>query len=167
MPSSVRSARDSSLRIRVAPPDVTIDDWPLRDRPLASSLVMTIAAAIVWLAVWATGSVAAGILAGVSMAIITWRTWLPARYEIGGSGITQSVWGWRRRIPWSAIRRCEIRNDGVLLLPDEIPTPLGPLRGLYLHWGGRREPIVAQLEYHLPSWTNSRDSARGETTEKG
>ena len=83
------------------------------------------------------------------LAITLWRTWLPVRYQIGGGGIVQVALGRRRRIPWTAILRYEVRPGGVLLLPDAIVTPLSPLRGLYLPWGGQREAVLASCEYYL------------------
>lgn len=85
----------------------------------------------------------------LALALTLWRTWLPVQYELNISGITQSVLGLERRIAWTAIRTHQVRDDGVLLLPDESATALSPLRGLYLHWGGRRDEVLAQLNYYL------------------
>jgi hypothetical protein len=150
MPSSAHPARESSLRIRVAPEEVTIHDWPLRDRPLGSLLALTLGAAASWLVGWKTGQPTAGGLAAAVLAATLWRTWLPVRYELGGSGIVQTIFGWRRRISWIAIQRCEVKHDGVLLLPDATATPLSPVRGLYLHWGDKRDAVLAHLDYYLP-----------------
>jgi hypothetical protein len=150
MPSSIRPTRDSSPRIRVAPDEVTISDWPLRDRPLPSSLAVTLAAGASWLAVWATNNPAAGGAIAILLALTLWRTWLPVRYQLGGGGVVQSVLGWRRRIAWTAIRNYELHGDGVLLSPDAAVTSLSPLRGLYLPWGTRRDAVIAQLDYYLP-----------------
>jgi hypothetical protein len=152
MPSSVRPTRDSSLRIRIAPEEVTLRDWPLVDRPVGSLAAIGLAAGLSWLAGWAADSALLGCGLGAVLALTLWKTWLPARYELGGSGITQSVLGWRRRIPWLAIRRYEVRPRGVLLLPDAAVTPLSPLRGLYLHCGAQLSPVLAHLEYYVPSW---------------
>jgi hypothetical protein len=167
MASSIRPTRESSTRIRVAPEEVTIDDWPLRDRPLSSSLALTLAAGASWLAVWATGIPAAGaVMAGI-FALTLWRTWLPVRYQLGSGGVVRSLLGWRRRIAWMSIRRHELRSDGVLLFPDGADTPLAPLRALYVHWSAQREAVIAQLDFYLlgrsraPAASN-RGDARGE-----
>jgi len=149
MPSSIRPARDGSSRVRQAPEDVTIDDWPLRDRPLGASLGLTLAAGLTWLAVWATGNVPVGAAIGVLLLLPLWRTWLPVHYQVGSGGIVQSVAGWRRRIPWTAIRRYEPRDEGVLLFADATAVGLSSLRGLFLHCGAKREAVIAQLEHHL------------------
>jgi hypothetical protein len=149
MPSSLGSAREGSSRLRQAPEEVTIDDWPLRDRPLGASIALTLAAGLTWLAVWATGVTAVGAAIGVALSLTLWRSWLPVRYQVGSGGIVQTVLGWRRRIPWTAIRRYELRGDGVLLLADAFRAGMSPLRGLYMHCGNNREAVIAQLEYHL------------------
>ena len=93
-----------------------MDDWGLRDRPLASSLAMTLAAGASWLAVRGTGNPVAGAMVAVLLAIILWRTWLPVRYTLGSGGVMQSVLGLKQRIPWLAIQRFDVRESGVLLL---------------------------------------------------
>jgi len=149
MPSSLGSARDGSSRLRQAPEEVTVDDWPLRDRPLGASVALTLAAGLTWLSVWATGVAAVGAAIGVALLLTLWRSWLPVRFQLGSGGIVQTVLGWRRRIPWTAIRRYEPRGEGVLLLADASRAGMSPLRGLYLHCGDKREAVIAQLEHHL------------------
>jgi len=151
MPSSLRPMRDSSLRARAAPEQVTIDDWAIRDRPLSSSLALTLAVGAGWIAGWATEAPWAGVAVATVLVVVAWRTWLPVRYELGSSGVTQSVLGWRRRIPWAAIVQHEVRGSGVLLMPDAMKTPLSPLRGLFLHWHDQRDQVLAQLDYYRQS----------------
>jgi hypothetical protein len=127
---------------------VTIDDWAIRDRPLGSSLALTLAAGASWLAVWGTGAPLVGFLVAAILAGVMWRTWIPIRFELGVSGVTQSILGRRTRVPWVAILKYETRSDGVLLLHDATTTPLSPLRGLYVHWHDQRDQVVAQLDYH-------------------
>ena len=150
MPSSTRPTRDSQVRLRTAPEEVTVNDWGLRDRPLGSSVAATVAAGMSWVAAWATDSLAAGLVVLAVLAIILWRTWLPLRYQLGSGGVAQSVFGWQRRIPWTEIGGFEVREGGVLLLADAVRTRLAPLRGFFLPWGSHREPVLAQLEFHLP-----------------
>lgn len=151
MPSSIRPTRDSQVRLRAAPEEVTISDWGLRDRPLATWVAMTVAALASWLGAWATRSATAGAVVAIVLAISLWRTWLPVRYQLGASGITQSVFGRARRIPWTAIQRYEVQARGVLLLADPAATPLGPLRGFVMPWGAHREQVLALLEFYLPN----------------
>ena len=101
----------------------------------------------------------------VFLLLLLWRTWLPVRYELSGSGITQSIFGWRRRVPWISIQSHEIRRDGVLLVPDAALTPLSPLRGLYLHWGRHQSAVLAHLDYYLRPWSAGSRSATTDTAE--
>jgi hypothetical protein len=149
MSSSLRSSRDGSLSARAAPEEVTVVDWPLRDQPIGSSVAMSVAAGLSWLAIWATDVPAAGAIIGTALFITLWRTWLPVTYHLGSSGIVQSVLGWRRRIPWSAVRRYEQRGNGVVLLPSESDSVYASLRGCYLHWGEQRDAVLSQVEYHV------------------
>jgi hypothetical protein len=151
-----RTTGNSSLRIRVAPEELTLTDWPLRQRPVASLVALAAAGGAAWLAGWLSGSPIAGGVVAAALAIALWRTWIPVRYELGGGGIVQSVFGWQRRIAWIAIQHYELHEDGVLLLPDAAAAPLSPLRGLYLRWGQRRDEVLAHLEYYLQSWHAAR-----------
>jgi hypothetical protein len=155
MPSSSRAQRENSPQPRMAPEELTFSDWPLRDRPLASFLALAITAGVIWVAVWTTHSPAAGALVGVLLGLTLWRMWLPVWYQLGAGGITQSVLGRERRIPWTAIRGHERRSDGVILLPDVGKAQLGALCGLYLHWGSQREAVLAHLDYYLTPRTRS------------
>jgi hypothetical protein len=141
------------MRIRVAPDEVTLIDWPLQQRPVTAIIALALAGAASWLVGWATQRWELGALAAAVLAVTLWRTWLPVRYVINSSGIAQVIFGrWKRRIPWSAVGTYEIRTDGVLLVPDAALTPLSPLRGLYLHWGDQREAVLASLEYYVHGW---------------
>jgi hypothetical protein len=151
MPSSIRPTRDSQVRLRAAPEEVTVGDWGLRDRPLGSSVAVTVAAGASWVAAWGTGNMLAGLLVAAVLAIILWRTWLPVRYQLSGSGVAQSIFGWRRQVPWTAIQSHEVKGSGVLLLADAGQSPLGPLRGFFVPWGNHRELILAQLGFYLPN----------------
>jgi hypothetical protein len=148
MPSSIRPTRDSSLRIRVAPEEVTIRDWPLVDRPLASLAAIALAAGLSCLLGWAADSLLLSGAAAVLLAATLWRTWLPVWYTLSGSGISHRTLFRRRPIPWTAIHQQQIQSDGVLLVPDAELTPLSPLRGLYLHWGRHRAEVLAHLDYY-------------------
>jgi hypothetical protein len=156
MPSSAHHPREPGLRIRVAPEEVALVAWPLAQRPAGSLLVLALAGGVVWLVNRASGRWEVAALAAAALAITLWRTWLPVRFEMGSGGIAQVILGrFKRRIPWSAIQAYDVRTDGVLLVPDAVVTPLSPLRGLYLHWGGQREAVLANLEYYVHGWRNA------------
>jgi hypothetical protein len=150
MPSSTSPAPESAKRIRIAPEEVTLHVWPLKQRPMSSLLAVAIAAAVVWLVGWLWQPWAGGAAAAI-LALTLWRMWLPVTYEIGVSGVTQVVLGRRRRIPWPAIRNYVAYADGVLLVPDADVRPASPLRGLFLPWLDHREKVLANVEYYVAS----------------
>jgi hypothetical protein len=148
MPSSIQSHREP-LRIRVAPEEVTLVVWPLRQRPVESALLMALAAGASCFVGWWTRQPLVGGGVAAALAIVLWRTWLPVTFDVGISGITRTVLGRSLRISWSAVRSHEIQPDGVLLSPDAQIVPLSPLRGLYLPWLDQREKVLAHVEYYL------------------
>lgn len=150
MASSIRSSHDPLLRPRPMPDEVSLVDWPLRDEPLGSSLVLALAAGAGWLAVWGSGSAVMGAVILVLLAATLWRTWLPVRFQLGSSGVVQSVLGWERRIAWLEIGRYELQHDGVILFRDAEIRPLAALNSVYVRWGNQREKVLAVLEFYLP-----------------
>ena len=148
MPSSIKPTREQP-RIRLAPEEVTLVVWPLRQRPVESALLLAVAAGASCFVGWWTRQPFVGGALAAALAIVLWRVWLPATYTLGLSGVTQTVLGRSRRISWAAIRSHEIQADGVLLSPDAQLVPLSPLRGLYLPWLDSREKVMAHIEYYL------------------
>ena len=152
MPSSIKPVRQSGLRIRVTPEEVTLVVWPLAQRPLGSLFAIGLVALASWLVARGSGNWWAGAIVAVGLMVASWRLWLPVRYILASGGIVQSILGRRRRIPWSAIRLYEVHRTGVMLLPDVQVTPLSPLRGLFLPWCGQQALLLANLDYYLGSW---------------
>ena len=111
--------------------------------------IVVAAAACVAVGWWLRQPIVAG-LAGSALAVVLWRTWLPQTFEIGVMGVTQTVLGRSRRIPWSSVRGWRVDGNGVLLSPDAELTPLSHLRGLYLPWLDQREKLLASIEYYVP-----------------
>ncbi len=125
-------------------------DWPLRDEPIGSSLALALAAGAGWLTVWATDSAAMGIAIVALLGVTLWRTWLPVRYQLGSSGVVQSVLGWQRRLAWLEIARYELQHEGVILFCDAEGAPLAALSGVYIRWGEHQDKVQAILEFYLP-----------------
>ena len=90
-----------------------------------------------------------GVLAGILVAIGLWRTWLPVRLEIGAMGVTRTVLGRERRIPWSAIARTSRLTSGVMVFPEMESTPLEALRGFWIPFGRQRDEVLAILDFYL------------------
>lgn len=152
---SPAKAAPTSLRIRVAPEEVTVRFWGLRDEPLGTWLriivggvASAVAGAYLGHEAWGWGTMGL-------MLLTLWRNWIPLRFEIGPHGITQIVLGRRTRILWTSILNYQVYSRGVLLLPDAVVVPLSPLRGLYLPWGTQKEQVLANIEYYLASWAAS------------
>jgi hypothetical protein len=154
MEASVKIVQ-SPLRIRVAPEETMVRFWGLRDEPLGTWLRVILGA---------LASAAVGRFLGsewwgwgtLALVLVTlWRSLIPLRFEIGPHGITQTALGRRTRILWTSILNYQVLSRGVLLLPDAAVTPLSPLRGLYLPWRSQKEPVLANIEYYLASWTAS------------
>ena len=166
MPSSARETSHTGLRISVAPEPLTIHIWHLRQRPVSSLLAICVAilASVFvgwWFEFWPLG----GIIA-VLLTITGWTILLPQRYELSNVGVRHVVLGRVRLIPWAAIRRYTIHATGVVLLPDDQVIGLSPLRGLFLPWSGKRQEILAHLEYHLQSSATNHRSQQVSTEER-
>src|SRR5262245_37878277 len=136
-------ATESSMRIRVAPEEITVRYLGLRDSPLATWFNLFLAAAASMFVGWFLGNEVWGWgLMGVFL-LTLWQSLLPMRFEIGPHGITRVIFGRRTRIPWTQILSFQVYRNGVLLLPDAVVTPLSPLRGVFLPWGLERERVLA------------------------
>jgi hypothetical protein len=98
------------------------------------------------------------LLTALCLLLSLWRLWLPVKWELRLTGITQTALGMRRQIPWLAIARFELRNDGVWLFADRDSSPL---RGVFISYGDQREKVVAIVDYYLGTWTHSSDSTAG------
>jgi hypothetical protein len=158
MPASTQRPTPAPLRIRVAPEELTLATWGLRDLGWYGWVNLLIAGGVSYGVGWITGWPLAGWGTLLVLLATLWRYWLPVQYELGPQGITQAVLGRRTRIPWTAILNYDVRTRGVLLYADAILTPLSPLRGLYLPWGREREAVLAHIEYYLAVWTRERST---------
>ncbi len=131
------------------PRDVHLWNWPLYDDGLSAWAVVALAlgTSIVTYVVGQSILMAAFCLAALALAL--WRLWIPVQFEFGPKGVTQTILGRTRRIPWSAVRRCEIRRAGLLLLPLADRRPLAAIRGLYIRWRGQRAELLAIMKHYL------------------
>jgi hypothetical protein len=158
MPASTQRPILSPLRIRVAPEEVTLSSWGLRDLGWYGWANLLLAAVVACAVGWLTGWPLAGWGVLALLLLSLWRFWLPIRFELGPHGITQTVLSRTTIIPWTAIRSYEVRRKGVLLFADAVLTPLSPLRALYLPWAGDREQVLGHIEYYLTTWTHGERS---------
>jgi hypothetical protein len=144
-----------SLHIRVAPEEVNLWHWPLRDRRLGAWVAMGVPLIAGLLIAWRFEQWWSGVIVGLIGYAVIWRNWLPVQVTLSATGIKERCLGFERRINWTAIRSYEIRRHGVLLFPDDKLTRVAPLRGLYLHWGTQKDEVLEVVEYYLQAWAGS------------
>lgn len=156
-PSSTKPAVLNPSRQQLAPDDVVVWMWPLRDEGVQSWILLTIAAAatgVVW-SIWHDAAFTC--FAAAAMLLSLWRMLLPVRWQLGLSGITQRVLGFEHRIPWLAIARYELREEGVWLLADRESAST---RGVFIAYGRQRDRVRAIVNYYLGTWTSSTESTQ-------
>jgi hypothetical protein len=130
---------------------VTVVSWPLRDAPLASVPALAANLATAVLARWLAGRMA---MAGVVLTVLLvalWRLSIRVTYELGASGIVETVLKRRRRIDWQAMTRARFEARGALLLPYRAAGWPLAMHGLFIPWHDQREPIEALIHYYVSS----------------
>ena len=152
------SPTGSSQRIRVAPEEVTIQYWGLRDDGWPAWLNMPLGLGVCLTLGIIGGQPALATLLGAGMIVTLWPVWAPRTFRLDEQGVVQTVWGRSYRIPWTAVRHFETRPRGVVFFPDETVTLLSLLRGFYVPFGSQQEKVLACVDYYLSTWTSeSRD----------
>lgn len=157
------SSTATSLSARTdetGPLQLQLVNWPLRDQPRRSLVVVLLLALVSVLAGLASESLSMGLLAGSASLVASWRYWLPVTYEIGPYGIRQLVFKRVRRLSWRQVGRIEIRNQGIRFLPDHDPAQLANLRGLYIYHPGQEETLKHVVNYYMQSMETAGSSSR-------
>jgi hypothetical protein len=131
------------------PPSLQWRSWPLRESLPAAFFVPVGLLAAGGAVRWVTGQTHLALVAVAALAIALWRFFLPVSFELNSEGVSQWVFGRRRRIAWREIRRYEVCSSGVLLLPRPDACPLDACRGLHLPWGKHRADVLAHIHYYL------------------
>lgn len=142
--------------LRVAPPDLRLVNWPLRDEGWRAWGLLTVLAAAATAVGWKLTNLPAGLLAGTALAVAAWRLWIPVTWELGYSGITETVLGRSVRIPWTSIAGWREYRTGVLLLPEADAAPILALRGRFVAWRNQRAELLALLEHYVGPTSVSR-----------
>jgi hypothetical protein len=145
------TATDPAARRYLAsdPPDLIWQSWPLLDGAPWSWCVPPGLCVVGWMVSTTTGHVSFGILAAVSLALALWRWFVPARYEIGPSGVSHRVLGWRSKLRWSDVRHIEVRSRGVLLFRHGNRSQLDALNATYLPCATHRDVVLRLMEKYL------------------
>jgi len=87
-----------------------------------------------------------GLFACLLVLVAGWRMLIPAKYEIGPTGVkVQTLWR-RKRVGWRDLDRIEIGRGGVFLVP--IGSRWSWWRGLYLPWFQQRDEVLFALRHY-------------------
>lgn len=117
-------------------------NWPLRDRPVASTLMLTACGVVGLISGWRSGSGVMGCLAGLAVMLAMWQMWVPIRVEVGPLGLTLSYVRRRRRIAWRDIDHLEPLGDGLSVCGKSTGASRYSLHRLFLPWGRDRSQIA-------------------------
>lgn len=132
-----------------AAPELRILQWPLRDEPAATAVVLGIAAAASVGIGLAAASTAWGAAAALALFASLWRMWTPVEIRLCQLGVIQTALRRAWRIPWSSLGGYELRRHGVVLIPADDDSMVARLRGLYVRFGGRKEELLAVVNHYL------------------
>jgi len=140
---------DETEPIEGPPAPIRWRSWPLTERPGRTGLVLLALLAATLLVRLMTGRMLLALLALAALVTALWRYFLPVEFELDDHGVEQSLLGWRRQVPWSAIGRYEVCRAGVLLVPTNDHTPMSAFAGLFLPFADNRDAVLLRLRYYL------------------
>lgn len=146
--STVRSRGDAK-RLPDPPDGVTVVSWPLRDRRLGCLVVIVATMGVATAAGRLSQSLAMGCLVQGVLVVGLWRLWIPVTFQLGISGIVETVLGHPRYIDWMTVTRVQLQGRGVLLLADRTDTPLAAIHGIFIPWHDQREQIIRLVEHFV------------------
>jgi hypothetical protein len=132
-----------------AAPNVVWVSWPLLDSAPYSALAVMALSIAGLLAGATTGRFVWAIAVPLVLAACSWRFFVPVRYELDESGVTQQVFGWVQRAAWVDVRRFDVCAHGVMLFSHAETIPLDAFRGLYLPWCDRRDEVLSAVQFYL------------------
>ena len=137
------------------PANVEVVNWPVKDEPSSAWAVLAVCLLISLGVGWLGQSPIMTLVALGSFGVALWRVWIPVRFELSPKGVVETVFRRKRRVPWSSIKRCQIRRAGVLLLPTKDSSPISLLSGIYLSWGDQKEALLSCINHYLGSRAES------------
>jgi len=148
--SSTRSGKQPQvIVIDGESPSAEVRQWPLRDEPWAVAVLICVVTALsIGIGMIAT-SLWWGLGAAVALVVSLWRMWIPVEFRIGELGVIQTTLRRSWRIPWESFSDYEVRQSGVLLLPEDDNSVLGRMKGVYVPWGERKEDVLAVIAHYL------------------
>ena len=150
MDSIVPTGTESPAREPFSPTVLRWRDWPLADRgrwfwavPVG---VLVVGASVGY----AAANWLLGVAAAVALAATLWQFLLPAEYELNSVGFSRQVLGYRRLVPWQAVRAYQPRSTGVVLFQREDPTPIDTLRSEFLPYARDEDETLCTVRHYLP-----------------
>lgn len=90
----------------------------------------------------------AAILSGLIL-LSMWRLYLPVQFELSAGGITRTVLGRTRRVPWSSVGTVVRQDRGIVVLRDHEASPLALLRGVYIPYNNHQAEVLAICDFYL------------------
>jgi len=116
----------------VKPEPLAYTVWLLSDRK-APLLFLSLTTVVISVFVWfKAGSLLWTFAAFVLFLLSLLPVFFPVRYELNSGGILVGTFFRKRRIQWDEIYRYDVRQNGVLLLPQKESFMLEAFNGFFL-----------------------------------
>lgn len=122
-----------------------------RSNPLKAAAAIIAVAVTVLIGYLLTGSWLFGLVGGFILICMLSDFLFPVRYCLTNRRANViSILSWRS-IEWKQVKSCYIGEDGVVLSPFEVRTPLEPFRSLLLRFNGNADEVI-ELVNKLARW---------------
>ncbi|MBP86248.1 MAG: hypothetical protein CMJ64_05975 [Planctomycetaceae bacterium] len=128
------------------PRSVQVENSPLRDDPVRAWTAVLLLVLASTVAGFVAESGPMGGLCFLALAAAGWRVWARLTYELTSRGVTYTILGRSRRIPWARITRHEERERGLLLFTDDNPTTRSTF---IIRWSDQREAILDVVRFYM------------------
>ena len=148
-PAHTTPEQSKVVVVNESSPTLELRQWPLRDEPIPSVVVLCVVVAISVGLGYIAGSTWWGLAAVIALLLSLWRMWVPVEIRFSELGVVQTALRRSWRIPWESIAAYEVRHAGVLLLPDDDSSLIGRLKGLYIGWGDHQQELLSLIEHYL------------------
>jgi hypothetical protein len=149
MGSTVPTKSELGGRQAAGPQVLRWRNWPLAQGSWGAwAIVLGIAAAGIGVGL-ASASAWLGVAAGGALAVTLWQFLLPADYEVNPVGFSRQVVGFRRLVPWQAVRSFQPRAAGIVLFQCDDPAPIDALRSEFLPYSSDEDETLCAVRQYL------------------
>lgn len=138
-PPMVQNSRSSNS-------ELTLLNWPLIQDGWRSVFYVSLTTTVTIVTGYFTGHRPSAMLAALAMVVSMWRFWMPVRFHFNYNGLTQSVLGRQRLIPWRFVHRHEVLQHGILFYFTADRSPLALVSSLYVDWRDRRDELLKLVD---------------------